>query len=43
MSEPPPEEPRDLPGATPALEPSTLSEHPLRAQDCQALIWKEIG
>lgn len=26
-----------------ALEPGTLPEHPLRAQDCEALIPKEIG
>lgn len=37
MSEQPPELP------TVALEPDTLPEHPLRAQDCPALLPKEIG
>lgn len=32
-----------LPGTTPALEPSTEPEHPLRAVDCPALLPKEIG
>lgn len=31
------------PGDTAALEPDTLAEHPLRAQDVQALIPKEIA
>lgn len=26
-----------------ALEPDTLPEHPLRAEDCQALLSREIG
>lgn len=43
MSVPPPEEPYQLPGTQPAWEPSTLPEHPLRAQDAPALIPKIIG
>lgn len=35
------EQPADAPEA--ALEPDTLPEHPLRAQDCEALVPKEIG
>lgn len=32
-----------LPGTVPALEPDTLPEHPLRAEDVTALLPKEIG
>lgn len=40
MSQPP--EP-DPPGTVPALEPSTLPEHPLRAMDVLALLPKDVG
>lgn len=43
MPDPTGEQPYELPGTEPALEPGTLPEHPLRAQDCAALIPKEIG
>ncbi len=43
MSDLPPEEPYELPGTEPALEPGTLPEHPLRAEDCQALLAKVIA
>lgn len=44
MSDPqPPADPQPLPGTTPALEPDTLPEHPLRAHDVAALLGKEIG
>lgn len=46
MSMPPelPEEPQwPPPGEVAALEPDTLPEHPLRAQDVAALLPKEIG
>lgn len=42
MSEPPPEEPYQIPGTEPAWEPATLP-HPMRAQDAEPLIPKEIG
>ena len=31
------------PGETAALEPDTLPNHPLRAEDAEALLPKEIG
>lgn len=34
---------QDLPGTVPALEPDTLPNHPLRAQDVPALLPKEIA
>lgn len=38
------EQPKEpLPGTTPALEPDTLPERPLRAKDVPGLIEKEIG
>ncbi|WP_327066890.1 hypothetical protein [Kitasatospora sp. NBC_01302] len=47
MSTPPDEQPDPPawppPGDTAALEPDTLPEHPLRAQDVAALLPKEIG
>ncbi len=46
MSTPPPNPPAEEwppPGEVAALEPDTLPSHPLRAQDCQALIPKEVG
>ena len=39
----PPEEPYELPGTEPALEPETLPEHPLRALDVPALLPKDIA
>jgi hypothetical protein len=39
----PPEEPYELPGTEPALEPATLPEHPLRALDVPALLPKDIA
>lgn len=40
----PPSEPQwPPPGDTAALEPDTLSVHPLRADDCTALLAKEVG
>lgn len=44
----PPDDPPDPPiwpppGEVAALEPDTLPEHPLRAQDVEALLPKEIG
>jgi hypothetical protein len=39
--DPPPEWPP--PGEVVALEPDTIPNHPLRAEDCQALLPKEIG
>lgn len=43
--DPPPEDPPQWPppGEGAALEPDTLPEHPLRAQDVGALLPKEIG
>jgi len=48
MSSPPdpgqqPPLPWPPPGDVEALEPDTLPEHPLRAQDVAALLPKEIG
>ena len=45
MSEPDPsgEEPYQLPGTEPALEPGTLPEQPLTAAKAAALIPKEIA
>lgn len=48
MSTPPPDsapapQPWPPPGEVAALEPGTLPTHPLRAQDCPALIAKEVG
>jgi hypothetical protein len=45
MSSPPDENEPDWPppGEVVALEPDTLPTHPLRAQDCEALLPKEIG
>lgn len=47
MSTPPDDPPEDQewppPGEVAALEPDTLPEHPLRAQDVAALLPKEIG
>jgi hypothetical protein len=37
------EEPYEIPDTQPALEPSTEPEHPMRAEDCEPLIPKEIG
>lgn len=37
------EQPDELPGTVPALEPDTLPNHPLRAKDAEALLPKEIG
>jgi hypothetical protein len=38
-----PEEPYELPGTTPAPEPQSLIDHPLRASDVPALIAKDIA
>jgi hypothetical protein len=43
MSEPPPEQPYELPGTEPAWEPATMPEHPLRAEDAAPLIPKQVG
>ena len=43
MSEPPPEEPYEIPGTEPAWEPDTLPNHPVRAADAEPLIPKVIG
>jgi hypothetical protein len=45
MSSPPDENEPEWPplGEVAALEPDTLPTHPLRAQDCEALLPKEIG
>lgn len=45
MSTPPPDPPPEWPppGEVAALEPDTVPNHPLRAEDCEALIAKEIG
>jgi hypothetical protein len=39
----PPEEPYELPGTEPALEPATEVVHPLRALDVPALLPKDIA
>jgi hypothetical protein len=43
VSELPPEEPYQLPGTTPALEPDTIEDHPMRASDAEALLAKVIA
>ena len=43
MSEPPPEEPYELPGTEPAWEPSTLPNQPLTAARASVFVAKEIG
>jgi hypothetical protein len=37
------EEPYQLPDTQPALEPATEPEHPLRAEDAEALLAKDIA
>jgi hypothetical protein len=43
MSEPPPEEPYELPGTTAAYEPSTLPNRPLTAADAAPFVPKIIS
>ena len=43
VSTPDPEPPPDDDEPEVALEPSTEAEHPMRAEDCLALLAKEIG
>ena len=43
MSEPPPEEPYQLPGTVAAEEPSTLPNQPLTAAKASVFVAKEIG
>jgi organic hydroperoxide reductase OsmC/OhrA len=45
VSEPNPEgeEPYEIPGTQPALEPSTLPEQPLTAAKASCFVAKEIG
>lgn len=42
MSEPPPEEPYELPGTEPAWEPETLPGRPLTAKDAAPFVPKAI-
>jgi len=41
--QPPGEEPYEIPGTQPAWEPATLPGHPLRVEDCEALVPKIVG
>jgi hypothetical protein len=41
--EPPPDPPWPPPGEVAALEPDTVPNYPLRAEDVAALLPKEIG
>lgn len=43
MSEPPPEEPYQIPGTVAAEEPSTLPNQPLTAQAASCFVPKMIG
>lgn len=43
MSEPPPEQPYEIPGTEPAWEPDTLPGQPLTAAKAAALLAKVIG
>lgn len=43
MSEPPPEQPYELPGTEPAWEPSTLPNRPLTAADAMPFVSKIIS